>query len=70
MDPSETKETLQNPPPPLHQMEADEEDENVKQLEECSKLYLSLQDCLVKTNRNWKSCQLVGVIYEKAAAVK
>ncbi|KAA8548548.1 hypothetical protein F0562_000185 [Nyssa sinensis] len=44
-------------PPPLHQSDADEEDENVKQLNECSSLYLSLQDCLVTTNRNWKSCQ-------------
>ncbi|XP_057959521.1 uncharacterized protein LOC131151995 [Malania oleifera] len=45
------------PTPPLHQSDADEGDENVKQLNECSALYLSLQDCLVKTNRNWKSCQ-------------
>ncbi|KAK9265609.1 hypothetical protein L1049_012373 [Liquidambar formosana] len=43
---------------PLHQSDADDDDENVKQLRECSSLYLSLQDCLVKTNRNWKSCQL------------
>ncbi|KAK3189857.1 hypothetical protein Dsin_029418 [Dipteronia sinensis] len=45
------------PPPPLHQTDADDDDENVKQLQECSSLYLSLQDCLVNTNRNWKSCQ-------------
>ncbi|EHA8588758.1 cytochrome c oxidase assembly factor 4, mitochondrial [Cocos nucifera] len=44
-------------PPPLHQTDADEEDENVKQLKECSALYLALQECLVRTNRNWKSCQ-------------
>lgn len=44
-------------PQPTHQMDADEEDENVKQLGDCSMLYLSLQDCLVKTDRNWKSCQ-------------
>ncbi|KAH9620794.1 hypothetical protein KSS87_005589, partial [Heliosperma pusillum] len=30
-------------PQPVHQMEADEEDENVKQLGDCSVLYLSLQ---------------------------
>ncbi|XP_065863488.1 uncharacterized protein [Euphorbia lathyris] len=42
---------------PLHQSDADEDDENVKQLRECSSLYLSLQDCLVDNNRNWKSCQ-------------
>ncbi|KAJ8435443.1 hypothetical protein Cgig2_012564 [Carnegiea gigantea] len=45
-------------PPPVHQSDADEEDENVKQLGDCSALYLSLQDCLIKTNRNWKSCQM------------
>ncbi|KAH7676875.1 cytochrome c oxidase assembly factor 4 protein [Dioscorea alata] len=48
------------PPPPLavlHQTEADEEDENVKQLNECSTIYLALQECLAQTNRNWKSCQ-------------
>ncbi|KAJ8636561.1 hypothetical protein MRB53_010828 [Persea americana] len=42
----------------LHQTDADEDDENVKQLQECSILYLSLQECLAQTNRNWKSCQL------------
>lgn len=31
------------PPHPLHVMDADEEDENVKQLSECAALYLSLQ---------------------------
>ncbi|KAL3749285.1 hypothetical protein ACJRO7_010398 [Eucalyptus globulus] len=45
------------PPPTMHQSDADEDDENVKQLRECSALYLSLQDCLVNHNRNWKSCQ-------------
>ncbi|CAN1854165.1 hypothetical protein LINPERHAP1_LOCUS41251 [Linum perenne] len=45
------------PPPPLHQSDADEEDESVKQLRECSSIYLSLQDCLVNTDRNWKACQ-------------
>ncbi|KAK1591670.1 hypothetical protein Q3G72_011446 [Acer saccharum] len=45
------------PPPPMHQTDADDDDENVKQLQECSSIYLSLQDCLVNTNRNWKSCQ-------------
>ncbi|XP_021744600.1 uncharacterized protein LOC110710583 [Chenopodium quinoa] len=47
----------QQPPPPVHQNDADEEDESVKQLGDCSSLYLSLQDCLIKTDRNWKSCQ-------------
>ncbi|KAL6193860.1 PREDICTED: uncharacterized protein LOC101300050 [Fragaria vesca subsp. vesca] len=45
------------PPPPLHS-EVEDDDENVKQLQECSALYLSLQDCLIKNDRNWKSCQL------------
>ncbi|KNA19754.1 hypothetical protein SOVF_058630 [Spinacia oleracea] len=45
------------PPHPVHQSDADKEDENVKQLGDCSSLYLSLQDCLIKTDRNWKSCQ-------------
>ncbi|KAM6562546.1 hypothetical protein CsatB_022544 [Cannabis sativa] len=45
------------PSPPLHQSDADEDDDNVKQLKDCSSLYLALQDCLVNTNRNWKSCQ-------------
>ncbi|KAG2333706.1 hypothetical protein Bca52824_004886 [Brassica carinata] len=44
-------------PQPNHQMDADDDDENVKQLKECSSLYLSLQDCLVESNRDWKSCQ-------------
>ncbi|XVF66332.1 hypothetical protein PTKIN_Ptkin10aG0027000 [Pterospermum kingtungense] len=53
----------QSPPlfPPqqaaIHQDDASDDDENVKQLKECSARYLSLQDCLVKSNRNWKSCQ-------------
>ncbi|KAI3852828.1 hypothetical protein MKX03_028662 [Papaver bracteatum] len=42
----------------LHQDDADEEDKSVKQLEECSVLYLTLQDCLVEKNRNWKACQV------------
>ncbi|KAK9086643.1 hypothetical protein Syun_029037 [Stephania yunnanensis] len=46
-----------DPPKPLHEDDADEEDDNVKQLNECSSLYLSLQDCLINSNRNWKSCQ-------------
>ncbi|XP_074320542.1 uncharacterized protein LOC141657271 [Silene latifolia] len=49
--------SVQQLPQPVHQMEADEDDENVKQLGDCSMLYLSLQDCLVNTDRNWKSCQ-------------
>ncbi|CAD5185181.1 unnamed protein product [Musa acuminata subsp. malaccensis] len=60
-------------PPPLHAMDADEEDDNVKQLKECATLYLLplcsdldythiircllKQECLAETNRNWKSCQ-------------
>ncbi|KAH0907106.1 hypothetical protein HID58_038933 [Brassica napus] len=43
-----------NLPPPNHQMDADDDDENVKQLKECSSLNLSLQDCLVDSNRDWK----------------
>ncbi|GJS08637.1 cytochrome c oxidase assembly factor like protein [Tanacetum coccineum] len=48
-----------NPPPPssVHKDDAGEEDESVKQLQQCSFLYLSLQDCLVNSNRNWKACQ-------------
>ncbi|KAH0765691.1 hypothetical protein KY285_001562 [Solanum tuberosum] len=50
-------------PPPMrptvHQDDADEEDETVKQLNECSSVYLSLQDCLINSDRNWKSCQKV-----------
>ncbi|KAL4290169.1 hypothetical protein GQ457_14G013790 [Hibiscus cannabinus] len=42
----------------LHQDADDDDDDSVKQLKECSALYLSLQDCLVKSNRNWKSCQM------------
>ncbi|KAK4746205.1 hypothetical protein SAY87_012517 [Trapa incisa] len=45
------------PPAPLHSDDAAEDDENVKQLRECSSLYLSLQECLVNSDRNWKSCQ-------------
>ncbi|XP_073030179.1 uncharacterized protein [Primulina eburnea] len=44
-------------PSVLHQNDADEDDDNVKQLRECSSHYLALQDCMVNTNRNWKSCQ-------------
>ncbi|KAL1358415.1 uncharacterized protein [Arachis hypogaea] len=43
--------------PPLHKSDADDDDENVKQLDECSALYLLMQDCVVRTNRNWKECQ-------------
>ncbi|CAL4893490.1 unnamed protein product [Urochloa decumbens] len=42
---------------PLHVTDADEEDESVKQLNECATIYLSLQDCLIESNRNWKACQ-------------
>ncbi|KAL6609993.1 hypothetical protein ACP70R_034399 [Stipagrostis hirtigluma subsp. patula] len=42
---------------PLHVTDADEEDESVKQLNECATVYLSLQDCLAESNRNWKACQ-------------
>uniref|UniRef100_A0A452Z2R9 CHCH domain-containing protein n=1 Tax=Aegilops tauschii subsp. strangulata TaxID=200361 RepID=A0A452Z2R9_AEGTS len=45
------------PPGPLHAMDADEDDESVKQLNECAALYLSLQDCLAESDRNWKACQ-------------
>lgn len=39
-------------PPPNHQMDADDDDENVKQLKECSSLYLSLQVCVCFPNHN------------------
>ncbi|KAG2627674.1 hypothetical protein PVAP13_3KG261400 [Panicum virgatum] len=42
---------------PLHVTDADEEDESVKQLNECATIYLSLQDWLVESNRNWNACQ-------------
>ncbi|KAE9453191.1 hypothetical protein C3L33_14904, partial [Rhododendron williamsianum] len=68
MDPKANPNAISQPPPPTvpsppsaqpppHQSDADEEDDSVKQLNECSSVYLSLQDCLVNTNRNWKSCQ-------------
>ncbi|MED6208062.1 hypothetical protein PIB30_041540 [Stylosanthes scabra] len=41
----------------LHRSDADDDDENVKQLDECSVLYLAMQDCVVRSNRNWKECQ-------------
>ncbi|KAG5403400.1 hypothetical protein IGI04_009519 [Brassica rapa subsp. trilocularis] len=37
----------QPPPHPNHQMDADGDDENVKQLKECSSLYLALQVLLI-----------------------
>lgn len=46
-----------SPPPQIHQDDIDEQDEAVKQLQDCSSVYLSLQDCLVTSNRNWKACQ-------------
>lgn len=46
-NPSERKQSLVEPQaqqqPALHQSDADDDDENVKQLNECSSLYLSLQ---------------------------
>ncbi|KAK7245747.1 hypothetical protein RIF29_40596 [Crotalaria pallida] len=45
------------PSQPLHQSDTDEDDENVKQLDECSSLYILMQDCVVRSNRNWKECQ-------------
>ncbi|KAF3457271.1 hypothetical protein FNV43_RR01928 [Rhamnella rubrinervis] len=48
----------QSQPPALHQTDADDDDDNVKQLNECSSLYLALQDCLVNSSRNWKACQM------------
>ncbi|XP_020087611.1 putative uncharacterized protein DDB_G0290521 [Ananas comosus] len=55
--PSPSPSPSPTPSPTLHQTDADEEDENVKQLKECSSIYLSLQECLAETNRNWKACQ-------------
>ncbi|XP_018840559.1 uncharacterized protein LOC121246769 [Juglans microcarpa x Juglans regia] len=58
-NPSEpNKQSRSQQQPALHQSDADDDDENVKQLNECSSLYLSLQECLNNTNRNWKSCQM------------
>ncbi|XP_062231338.1 uncharacterized protein LOC133928856 [Phragmites australis] len=58
---SSSSNTSDVPPPasqrPLHVMDADEEDESVRQLNECATIYLSLQACLVESNRNWKACQ-------------
>ncbi|CAI0466473.1 unnamed protein product [Linum tenue] len=56
-DKEQKKEESSPPPPPLHRDDADEEDETVKQLGDCSSIYLSLQECLVNTDRNWKACQ-------------
>ncbi|KAI0519727.1 hypothetical protein KFK09_007186 [Dendrobium nobile] len=62
--------TSANPRQPLpHNLaEADEEDENVKQLNECSNLYLALQECLNRSNRNWKSCQPALLFTVRAAS--
>ncbi|XP_009771119.1 uncharacterized protein [Nicotiana sylvestris] len=57
-------------PPPLHQDDADEDDETVKQLNQCSSLYLSLQDCLINTDRNWKSCQKENWLVAEVQALK
>ncbi|XP_057815223.1 uncharacterized protein LOC131028869 isoform X4 [Cryptomeria japonica] len=46
-----------SPGPPAHSVEVEEEDENVKQLRDCAQLYLNLQECLVRTNRDWRACQ-------------
>ncbi|CAK9180886.1 unnamed protein product [Ilex paraguariensis] len=62
MDPPKPSQPQPPPPPQLHQSDADEDDETVKQLKECSSVYLALQDCLVKTDRSWKSCQKVVVL--------
>ncbi|KAG4960199.1 hypothetical protein AAZX31_13G193900 [Glycine max] len=48
---------LAAPPQVLHQSDVDDDDENVNQLDECSSLYRLMQDCVVRTNRNWKECQ-------------
>ncbi|KAK4266447.1 hypothetical protein QN277_027367 [Acacia crassicarpa] len=57
--PSRSKATPPPPslPPPIHQSDADEEDENVKQLDDCASHYLSMQECIVNSNRDWKACQ-------------
>ncbi|GAU20057.1 hypothetical protein TSUD_381490 [Trifolium subterraneum] len=47
-------------PQPLHRSDVDDDDENVKQLDECSSLYFLMQDCVVRSNRNWKECQKVN----------
>ncbi|KAG4945840.1 hypothetical protein AAZX31_U026600 [Glycine max] len=55
--PANRSEAKRPPPQVLHQSDVDEDDENVKQLDECSSLYRLMQDCVVRTNRNWKECQ-------------
>ncbi|RDX83265.1 hypothetical protein CR513_35838, partial [Mucuna pruriens] len=56
---SEAKRLAPPPPPPQahHQSDVDEDDENVNQLDECSSLYRLMQDCVVRSDRNWKKCQ-------------
>ncbi|XP_014518142.2 uncharacterized protein LOC106775515 isoform X2 [Vigna radiata var. radiata] len=57
--PDNRSEAKRLPPPPqgIHQSDVDEDDENVNQLDECSYLYRLMQDCVVRSNRNWKACQ-------------
>ncbi|KAK7332245.1 hypothetical protein VNO80_28994 [Phaseolus coccineus] len=56
---SQAKRLASSPSPPqgIHQSEVVEENENVNQLDECSSLYRLMQDCVVRSNRNWKVCQ-------------
>ncbi|XP_029130350.1 actin cytoskeleton-regulatory complex protein PAN1 isoform X1 [Cajanus cajan] len=56
---TEAKRSPPPPPPPQvpHQSDVDEDDENVNQLDECSSLYRLMQDCVARSNRNWKVCQ-------------
>ncbi|KAJ7552694.1 hypothetical protein O6H91_06G065200 [Diphasiastrum complanatum] len=46
-----------SPQHPTSTHNGDDDDENVKQLQECAHVYQCLQDCLIKTDRNWKACQ-------------
>ncbi|AES64317.2 Cox19-like CHCH family protein [Medicago truncatula] len=59
LDANEAK--LVPPQAPLHKSDAEDDDENVKQLDECSSLYLLMQDYIVRSSRNWKESQ-TGII--------
>jgi hypothetical protein len=47
---SETKQLAATPQQPLHRDDADDDDENVKQLDECSSLYLLMQVNLISSS--------------------
>lgn len=48
----------ETPSPQVHTgADPDEDEEVLKHLGPCAKPYLALQDCLIRTNRNWMACQ-------------